>query len=206
MGGKRRLSASLRLRANQKMGLKGPTRWWRAVGLAFPTMRSVGLRAGPVLRQQDSPCHARRGDRSRTAPGCEPAGRRRSRPRLASAVCSGAIERSGSSAPAHPSATISESPDGMVRLDVARSAALQEGEREWAAAHGACLPRAGTNGRFLIHFIPLRAPPNPGRGPRDYAREEPERHFAAKLRWRPKKVRQGAPAGIGDRQANESPY
>jgi len=24
-------------------------------------MRSVGLGAGPVLRQQDSPCHARRG-------------------------------------------------------------------------------------------------------------------------------------------------
>jgi hypothetical protein len=44
---------------------------WRAVGLAFPTMRSVGLGAGPVLRQQDSPCHARRGEHSRSGAGRE---------------------------------------------------------------------------------------------------------------------------------------
>ena len=44
---------------------------WRAVGLAFPTMRSVGLGAGPVLRQQDSPCHARRGEHSRNGPSRE---------------------------------------------------------------------------------------------------------------------------------------
>ena len=42
-------------------------------------MRSVGLGAGPVLRQQDSPCHARRGQHSREAP----AGKRQSPPPVA---------------------------------------------------------------------------------------------------------------------------
>lgn len=41
------------------------------MGLAFPTMRSVGLGAGPVLRQQDSPCHARRDSHSMNAAGGE---------------------------------------------------------------------------------------------------------------------------------------
>lgn len=172
-------------------------------------MRSVGLRAGPVLRQQDSPCHARRGDPSRKAPDCEPAGRRRSRRRLASAVWSDAIlvqriDRSG----------------WFISSDLARPRMRWSDRNHFVDSVGRGRARAGAPPLAVLGLVaaggrdergdssifnPSPDSPDPAkRRPLSRGRTRPRSQ--QKSGPRPKKVRQGRPASIGEEQANASSH